>query len=128
MCQNVKRGAFCYKTVQYLSSFIHTFAEHLRRTFNVGKWNSLVLPVSMTAAAVKATFGNDATAIQEGKLYIIKPTNKMPTKAENGLDINECFPQITQRIYNLNGQLVGTSIANLPAGIYIVSGKKIIVK
>lgn len=267
---------------------------HLRRTFNVGKWNSLVLPVSMTAAAVKAAFGNDAklssletgavdadkdsyqntiyftsvnlndndaTAIQEGKLYIIKPTNKMPTKAENGLetkewtgtsykvsmddyytipgvefnkkgitykkelitesaidgtkldggtisftglyynsdkenvmtgenyslnakngrwayiskksypskgfrgwlhlnkvsaeaaktikfningveeynadgtttgidglDINECFPQIAQRIYNLNGQLVGTSTANLPAGIYIVSGKKIIVK
>lgn len=83
---------------------------YLHRDLNVGKWNSLVLPVSMTAAAVKATFGNDTKlssletgavdkdkdpntiyftkvnlnnnddiAIQEGKLYIINPTVKMPT-------------------------------------------------
>lgn len=87
---------------------------YLHRDLNVGKWNSLVLPVSMTAAAVKATFGNDTKlssletgavdkakdpntiyftkvnlnnnddiAIQEGKLYIINPTLKMPTHQED---------------------------------------------
>ena len=30
-------------------------------------------------------------------------------------------------IYNLNGQYVGTSAKGLPAGIYIVSGKKIVI-
>lgn len=87
---------------------------YLHRDLNVGKWNSLVLPVSMTAAAVKATFGNDTKlssletgavdkdkdpntiyftkvnlnnnddiAIQEGKLYIINPTFKMPTHQDD---------------------------------------------
>lgn len=30
------------------------------------------------------------------------------------------------RVYNLNGQLVGTSIERLPQGIYVVAGKKIV--
>lgn len=30
------------------------------------------------------------------------------------------------RVYNLNGQLVGTSTDNLPQGIYVVAGKKVV--
>ncbi len=32
------------------------------------------------------------------------------------------------RIYNVNGQCVGTSLQQLPAGIYIVDGKKVVVR
>ena len=32
------------------------------------------------------------------------------------------------KVFNLNGQLVGTSTQNLNKGIYIVNGKKVIVK
>lgn len=78
----------------------------LTRTFKTNQWNSLVLPVKLTAQQVKTAFGadtklstlhhtspdgkriffekvdlsvNDAIAIEAGKLYIIKPQNAMPT-------------------------------------------------
>lgn len=31
-------------------------------------------------------------------------------------------------VYNLKGQLVGNSVARLPKGIYIIGGKKLIIK
>ena len=31
-------------------------------------------------------------------------------------------------VYNLSGQWVGSSAANLPQGIYIINGKKVIIK
>lgn len=73
----------------------------LRRSFTLGSWNSLVLPVDLTSAQVKQAFGNnvelarlegldekdnmiikftnvelpaDGNAITAGNLYIIKPT------------------------------------------------------
>lgn len=77
---------------------------YLHRTMNAGKWNSLVLPISLTVGQVKSIFGDqvhiskfygakedhpqrivfdpitanrndpDAIAIEEGKLYLVKPT------------------------------------------------------
>ena len=83
----------------------HTMRLH--RTFKTDKWNSLVLPVNLTAGQVKTTFGgdtklsvlegaraeapnriyftkvdlsdDDATAIHAGQLYIIKPQVGMTT-------------------------------------------------
>ena len=85
---------------------------YLRRTMNTDKWNSLVLPISLTVGQVKSIFGDqvhisefkgaydknhpqriifdpitanrndpDAIAIEEGKLYLVKPTadGGMPT-------------------------------------------------
>lgn len=78
----------------------------LTRSFKTDKWNSLVLPVNLTAQQVKTAFGadtklsalhhtspdgkriffekvdlrvDDNVAIEAGKLYIIKPQNAMPT-------------------------------------------------
>lgn len=77
---------------------------YLHRTMNPDKWNSLVLPISLTVGQVKSIFGDqvhiskfvgakedhpqriifdpitanrndpDAIAIEEGKLYLVKPT------------------------------------------------------
>ena len=77
---------------------------YLHRTMNHGKWNSLVLPINLTVGQVKRIFGDqvrisefygaredhpqrmvfdpikvdrndvDAIAIEEGKLYLVKPT------------------------------------------------------
>ena len=81
----------------------------LKRSFKVDKWNSLILPVDLTASQVTTAFGGDtklseldgtesngkrinfkkvdltsedAIAIKAGQLYIIKPQTPMPT----GLD------------------------------------------
>lgn len=78
---------------------------YLHRTMNTDKWNSLVLPISLTVGQVKSIFGDqvhisefygakedhpqrivfdpitadrndpDAIAIEEGKLYLVKPTD-----------------------------------------------------
>ena len=32
------------------------------------------------------------------------------------------------KIYNLNGQLVGTSTEGLPKGVYVINGQKVIIK
>lgn len=41
-----------------------------------------------------------------------------------GIDADS-FIQTTGRIYNLNGQMMGTDLESLPRGIYIVNGKKV---
>lgn len=94
----------------YINGQVDTGGNHtmrLYRTFKTDNWNSLVLPVNLTAGQVKTAFGgdtklsvlqgataeapnriyftkvdltdNDATAINAGKLYIIKPQVEMTT-------------------------------------------------
>lgn len=94
---------------------------YLHRTMNPGTWNSLVLPISLTVGQVKSSFGdqvriskfvgarednpqrivfdpitadrndNAAIAIEEGQLYLVKPTadGGMPTEqTEKTFDYN----------------------------------------
>lgn len=94
----------------YINGQVDTGGNHtmrLYRTFKTDNWNSLVLPVNLTAGQVKTAFGgdtklsvlqgataeapnriyftkvdltdNDAVAINAGKLYIIKPQVEMTT-------------------------------------------------
>lgn len=95
----------------------------LTRSFKTDKWNSLVLPVNLTAQQVKTAFGADtklsdlhhtssdgkriffekvdlsvadADAIEAGKLYIIKPQNAMPTgQDEKKRTLNDGVTEIT---------------------------------
>ena len=119
----------------------------LTRSFKTDKWNSLVLPVKLTAQQVKTAFGadtklsalnrteldgkriffekvdlrvDDADAIEAGKLYIIKPQNPMPTEqAEKTRKLNgENAGTITsQRSYYTINQVSLTS-ENLPEGVH----------
>ena len=96
---------------------------YLRRTMNTDKWNSLVLPISLTVGQVKSIFGDqvhisefkgaydknhpqriifdpitanrndpDAIAIEEGKLYLVKPT------ADGGMPQEQ-----TEKTFNKDG-------------------------
>lgn len=42
------------------------------------------------------------------------------------IDVNAPSTSINARVYNMNGQLVGTSMENLPQGIYVIAGKKVV--
>lgn len=82
---------------------------YLRRSLKVAQWNSIMLPVSLDAAAVRAAFGDDvilsrlqsvdltngysinfkkvdldtaSPALEAGTLYIIKPGSGMATLAD----------------------------------------------
>ena len=48
-------------------------------------------------------------------------------------EVNSINTQIADKsakgnIYNVNGQLMGTQKSNLPKGLYIVNGKKMVIK
>ncbi len=66
-----------------------------------------VIPENTPASAVKAVIDGNATGIEDLVIDGVKA---------NG------------RVYNLNGQYVGNSLNGLQSGIYIQSGKKIVVK
>lgn len=99
---------------------------YLHRTMNPDKWNSLVLPISLTVGQVKSIFGDqvhisefkgaydknhpqriifdpitanrndpDAIAIEEGKLYLVKPT------ADGGMPTGQ-----TEKTFTYNGKTI----------------------
>ena len=79
------------------------------------------------------------TSIKGFRAYFSVP-NSTPESAEaalrvaidgetTGIDAIEGFEtKATTRVYNLSGQYVGTSTANLKPGVYVSGGKKVIVK
>lgn len=93
------------------------------RTFTTGKWNSLILPVDMTADQVKAAFGAEAKIARFNRLedkwiyfdmqaennllknvpYIIKPTKK---------------PTAVNRTYNVGGE----NTRHINGLVYTVTG------
>lgn len=95
------------------------------RTFKTGKWNSLILPVDMTADQVKAAFGADAKVARFKRLedkwiyfnmqnendlhikknvpYIIKPT-KQPTAVNRNYNVGgEKTKHINGLVYTVTG-------------------------
>lgn len=97
------------------------------RTFTTGKWNSLILPVDMTADQVKAAFGADAKIARFNRLedkwiyflpvepdadgnmlkanipYIIKPT-KQPTAVNRTYNVGgENTKHINGLVYTVTG-------------------------
>lgn len=71
--------------------------------------------------------------VESGKSYFIGGSNanyigtvlfvKGGTTAVEA--VKASVPQANGRVYNIQGQYVGTSLENQPAGLYIVNGKKI---
>ena len=71
-----------------------------------------------------------------GKAYFQVPSKDIGTNAKVNIDgvetsaiealHNDILLNTDNKVYNLNGQMVGTDIENMPKGIYIYKGKKII--
>lgn len=95
------------------------------RTFTTDKWNSLILPVDMTADQVKAAFGADAkiarfNRLQDKWIYF-------DTQAENNLHIEKNVPYIIKptkkptavnRTYNVGGE----NTKHINGLVYTVTG------
>lgn len=95
------------------------------RTFTTGKWNSLILPVDMTADQVKAAFGEKAkiarfNRLQDKWIYF-------DTQAENNLHIEKNVPYIIKptkeptavnRTYNVGGE----NTKHINGLVYTVTG------
>lgn len=95
------------------------------RTFTTDKWNSLILPVDMTADQVKAAFGADAkiarfNRLQDKWIYF-------ETQTENNLHIEKNVPYIIKptkeptavnRTYNVGGE----NTKHINGLVYTVTG------
>lgn len=105
------------------------------RTFTTDKWNSLILPVDMTADQVKAAFGTDAKVARFSRLedkwiyfnmqtendllikknvpYIIKPT-KQPTAVNRNYNVGgEKTKHINGLVYTVTGIVYTDQTASL---------------
>ena len=105
------------------------------RTFTTGKWNSLILPVDMTADQVKAAFGTEAKVARFSRLedkwiyfdmqtdnnlhieknvpYIIKPT-KQPTAVNRNYNVGgEKTKHINGLVYTVTGIAYNDQTATL---------------
>lgn len=116
-------GAYINAQAQDDDKTLQKSVVYLHRTMNTDKWNSLVLPISLTVGQVKSIFGDqvhisefkgaydknhpqriifdpitanrndpDAIAIEEGELYLVKPT------ADGGMPQEQ-----TEKTFNKDG-------------------------
>lgn len=95
------------------------------RTFTTGKWNSLILPVDMTADQVKAAFGAEAKIARFDRLK--DKWIYFDTQAENNLHIEKNVPYIIKptkeptavnRTYNVGGE----NTKHINGLVYTVTG------
>lgn len=95
------------------------------RTFTKGKWNSLILPVDMTADQVKAAFGADAKIARFDRLE--DKWIYFDMQAENNLHIEKNVPYIIKptkeptavnRTYNVGGE----NTKHINGLVYTVTG------
>ena len=95
------------------------------RTFTTGKWDSLILPVDMTADQVKAAFGADAkiarfNRLQDKWIYF-------DMQAENNLHIDKNVPYIIKptkqpTAVNRNYNVGGEKTKHINGLVYTVTG------
>lgn len=95
------------------------------RTFTTGKWNSLILPVDMTADQVKAAFGAEAKIARFDRLE--DKWIYFDTQDENNLHIEKNVPYIIKptkeptavnRTYNVGGE----NTKHINGLVYTVTG------
>lgn len=95
------------------------------RTFTTKQWNSLILPVDMTADQVKAAFGADAKIARFN--YLEDKWIYFDTQAENNLHIEKNVPYIIKptkqptavnRTYNVGGE----NTKHINGFVYTVTG------
>lgn len=95
------------------------------RTFTTGQWNSLILPVNMTADQVKAAFGAKAQIARFNRLE--DKWIYFDTQAENNLHIEKNVPYIIKptkeptavnRTYNVGGE----NTKHINGLVYTVTG------
>lgn len=93
------------------------------RTFTTGKWNSLILPVDMTADQVKAAFGAEAKIARFNRLE--DKWIYFDTQAENNLLKNVPYiikptkePTAVNRTYNVGGE----NTKHINGLVYTVTG------
>ncbi len=82
-----------------------------------GAWTEVSIPITYYGSVNLKFSPNNRFFLDEVKVV---------ARSTNGIDAVPAAAAAQERIYNLAGQYVGTSLAALPPGVYVVNKKKIV--
>lgn len=122
----MKRKALSAFLIAMLSGGV-AFADTEQTVYvNGQETGGFVTSLTFSGNNVTMTFEDETSLTEDMSLVSIDLTYNDDT---SGITEVETTDELrNNRIYTISGQFVGTSKENLPAGIYIVNGKKFIKK
>lgn len=122
----MKRKALCAFLMLGLSGGVAVADTEQTVTVNGEAIDCFITELTFNGDQVTMKFEDGSTQIDDMSLVSIALTY---SETSTGITEIETDDQSTvKRVYTISGQYVGTSTEGLPQGIYIVNGKKTIVK
>ncbi len=122
----MKRKALCAFLMLGLSGGVAMADTEQTVTVNGEAIDGFITELTFNGDQVTMKFEDGSTQIGDMSLVSIALTY---SETSTGITEIETDDQSTvKRVYTISGQYVGTSTEGLPQGIYIVNGKKTIVK
>lgn len=122
----MKRKALCAFLMLGLSGGVAMADTEHTVTVNGEAIDGFITELTFNGDQVTMKFEDGSTRIEDMSLVSIALTY---SETSTGITEIETDDQSTvKRVYTISGQYVGTSTERLPQGIYIVNGKKTIVK
>lgn len=122
----MKRKALCAFLMLGLSGGVAMADTEHTVTVNGEAIDGFITELTFNGDQVTMKFEDGSTRIEDMSLVSITLTY---SETSTGITEIETDDQSTvKRVYTISGQYVGTSTEGLPQGIYIVNGKKTIVK
>lgn len=122
----MKRKALSAFLIAMLSGGV-AFADTEQTVYANGQeTGGFVTSLTFSGNNVTMTFEDETSLTEDMSFVSIDLTYNDDTSGIT--EVETADKQRNNRIYTISGQFVGTSKENLPAGIYIVNGKKFIKK
>ena len=122
----MKRKALSAFLIAMLSGGV-AFADTEQTVYvNGQETGGFVTSLTFSGNNVTMTFEDETSLTEDMSFVSIDLTYNDDTSGITEVETTD--KQRNNRIYTISGQFVGTSKENLPAGIYIVNGKKFIKK
>ncbi len=122
----MKRKTLCAFLMLGLSGGVAMADTEHTVTVNGEAIDGFITELTFNGDQVTMKFEDGSTRIEDMSLVSIALTY---SETSTGITEIETDDQSTvKRVYTISGQYVGTSTEGLPQGIYIVNGKKTIVK
>lgn len=122
----MKRKVLCTFLMVLLSGRVAMADTQQTVTVNGTQIDGFVTELTFNGGNVTMTFEDGEFRTEDMSLVNIVLNYKDQSTGITGIDTDE--ESTVKRVYTINGQYVGTSTNGLPKGVYIVNGKKTIVK
>lgn len=122
----MKRKVLCAFLMVLLSGRVAMADTQQTVTVNGTQIDGFVTELTFNGGNVTMTFEDGELRTEDMSLINIVLNYKDQSTGITGIDTDE--KSTVKRVYTISGQYVGTSTNGLPKGVYIVNGKKTIVK